>query len=101
MKGVRAVSLCHHWRDQLVALEKGIISLERQRSQFRPAGEIKPAPRYTTAAGVGDYEPPAEVHRPIATTSVGEPLTVTVKVRDSSGVKWVRLRFRSVNPHLD
>jgi hypothetical protein len=97
--GVRGASLCGHWKDELGALEKGLSSLERQRSEFRPAEEIKPAARYTTATGVGDYEPPAVVHRPVTTGSVGKPLTVTADVRDPSGVKWVRLRYRSVNQH--
>ncbi len=101
MMGVRGASLCGHWKDELTALEKGLISLERQRSEFRPSGEIKHAPRYTTAAAAGDHEPPAVVHRPMTTASVGKPLTVTAEVRDPSGVKWVRLRYRSVNQHQD
>ena len=37
----------------------------------------------------------------MTTASVGKPLSVTVEVRDPSGVKWVRLRYRSVNQHQD
>ena len=60
---------------------------------------MKPAPRYTSAAG--DHEPPMVVHRPVTTASVSEPLAVTAEVSDPSGVKWVRLRYRSVNQHQD
>lgn len=101
LMGVRGASLCGHWKDELIALEKGLSSLERQRSEFRPAGEIKTAPRYTTAVTVGDHESPSVVHRPVTTGSVGKPLTITAEVRDPSGVKWVRLRYRSVNQHQD
>ena len=31
----------------------------------------------------------------------GKPLVITALVRDPSGVKWVRLRYRSVNQHQD
>ncbi|MDA1273985.1 MAG: hypothetical protein O2960_08025 [Verrucomicrobia bacterium] len=74
---------------------------ERQRVEFRPAGEIKPAPLYTTAASDGDQEAPTVVHRAVTTAPLGKPLTITAEVRDPSGVKWVRLRYRSVNQHQD
>jgi hypothetical protein len=99
--GVRGASLCGHWKDELTALEKGLSSLERQRSEFRPAGEIKTAPRYTTAVTGGDHESPSIVHQRVLIASAGKPLTITAEVRDASGVKWVRLRYRSVNQHQD
>jgi hypothetical protein len=37
----------------------------------------------------------------VTTALVGKPLTITAEVRDPSGVKWVRLRYRSVNQHQD
>ena len=101
MMGVRGASLCGHWKDELAALEKGLVSLERQRTEFRSANEIKPAPRYTPAASVGDHEAPAVVHRAVTTAPLGKSLTITAEVRDPSGVKWVRLRYRSVNQHQD
>jgi hypothetical protein len=82
-----------------------LIALERAQftgaaaNEFHPTGEMKPAPRYTSAAG--DHEPPMVVHRPVTTASVSEPLAVTAEVSDPSGVKWVRLRYRSVNQHQD
>jgi hypothetical protein len=32
---------------------------------------------------------------------VGKPVTITAMVSAPSGVKWVRLRYRSVNQHQD
>ena len=41
------------------------------------------------------------VHRPVTTAAAGKPLTVAAVVSDPSGVKWVRLRYRSVNQYED
>ncbi len=48
-----------------------------------------------------DNEPPTLTHERIATAPAGKPLTVTADVRDPSGVKWVRLRYRSVTQFDD
>ena len=48
-----------------------------------------------------DNDPPAVTHKAIATAPAGKPLTVAARVADPSGVRWVRLRYRSVNQHLD
>jgi hypothetical protein len=101
MMGVRGAGLCGHWRDELVALERGLAALERRRQGFRPAGAVKPAPRYRPASRDGDHEPPAVVHRPVVAAPAGKPLAITAEVRDPSGVKWVRLRYRGVNQKQD
>jgi hypothetical protein len=101
MMGVRGAGLCGHWRDELAALEKGLAALERRRQDFRPAGAVKPAPRYRPVAGDGDHEPPSVVHQPVVAAPAGRPLVITAEVRDPSGVKWVRLRYRGVNQHQD
>ena len=62
---------------------------------------MQPAPRYTTALASGDHEPPTLVHQPVVSAPVGKPITIAAEVRDPSGVKWVRLRYRSVNQYLD
>src|SRR5215471_6680105 len=46
MMGVRGAGLCGHWRDELAALEKGLLALERRRRELWPGGATKPAPRY-------------------------------------------------------
>lgn len=48
-----------------------------------------------------DNEPPIVSHTPIRECTLGKPLKISAKVRDSSGVKWVRLRYRGVNQHQD
>jgi len=63
-----------------------------------PAG----GPEAPVAVAVSaDREAPAVAHDPIASAPAGKPLTVAAEVRDPSGVKWVRLRYRAVNQTLD
>jgi len=58
---------------------------ERRRERYRPADETLPAIE----------------HKPITSAPAEKPLTVTARVTDPSGVKWVRLRYRSVNQYED
>jgi len=101
MMGVRGASLCGHWADELAALDKGLTVLERQRAELKPGAALGTAPRYPPTAASGDGMAPEVVHQPLATAILGQPLTITAKVRDSAGVKWVRIRYRSVNQHQD
>jgi hypothetical protein len=48
-----------------------------------------------------DDEPPIVSHIPVTECMPGKPLRITAEVKDSSGVKWVRLRYRGVNQHQD
>jgi hypothetical protein len=101
MMGVREASLCGHWKDELAALERGLAALERQRRELKATNEAMTAPRYRPFAGPGNGDAPVVVHQPVKTAPVGKPLTITAEVSDPSGVKWVRLRYRSVNQHED
>ena len=99
--GVRSAGLCGHWKDELILLEKGLGKLEEQRRGLTPAVGTAAAPRYTVAFGPGDHEPPAVIHQSITNAPVGKPLAIAAEVRDTSGVKWVHLRYRSVNQRQD
>jgi len=48
-----------------------------------------------------DNKPPLLKHKPVTSAQAGKPLTVTAEVSDPSGVKWVRLRYRSVSQYQD
>lgn len=48
-----------------------------------------------------DNKPPRFMHKPITDAPAEKPLTVTAEVSDPSGVKWVRLRYRSVSQYQD
>jgi len=48
-----------------------------------------------------DDEPPLLKHGHITSAASAKPLKVTVNVSDPSRIKWVRLRYRSVNQYQD
>jgi hypothetical protein len=48
-----------------------------------------------------DNAPPTVTHTPITIADAGKPLTITARVQDPSGVRWVRVRYRSVNQFKD
>jgi len=48
-----------------------------------------------------DDQPPLVQHAPITSADAEKPLAVTATVHDPSGVKWVRLRYRSVTQRED
>jgi hypothetical protein len=102
MMGVCVADLCGHWKDELVALEKGLASLEEKRQGFTVEGgtvntaAMKTVPRYQSSNV--NYDKLFRVtHVPVTSVPVGKPLTVSAKVSAPAGIKWVRLRGRSVN----
>ncbi len=101
MMGVRGANLCGHWRDELAALEKGLATLQRQQGEWKPSPPLKPAPRFQPAAIIGDGTGPEVIHAPVTAARAGQPIPMTAEVRAPAGVKWVRLRYRSVNQQQD
>jgi hypothetical protein len=101
MMGVRGASLCGHWKDELAALEAGVGALERQRRELKTTNEARTAPQYQPVAATGGLPAPVVVHQPVTTAPAGKPLTITAEVTAPSGIKWVHLRYRSVNQHED
>jgi hypothetical protein len=101
MMGVRGADLCGHWRDELALLEKGLIALETQRRDLKPESKLRTAPHYPLATTTTETEPPTVVHQRVQNSPAREPLALTAEVRAPGGVKWVRLRYRSVNQHDD
>jgi hypothetical protein len=101
MMGVRDRDLSGHWKDELVPMQKSLDTLASKRKNFQAKGAIKKAPLYR-AATVTSYGKQFSIsHQPIMSAPVGQPITLKVKVNAPSGLKWIRLRYRSVNQHLD
>jgi hypothetical protein len=48
-----------------------------------------------------DNEAPQVMHEHVTRAKPGVPLTITAQVSDAAGVKWVRLRYRSVTQFED
>lgn len=99
MMGVRGANLCGHWKDELAALEKGLAALEQQQRDLKPTVQTKPAPRFSLMAGEGAG--PTVIHQAVVAAPANKPLTITAEVRAPAGVKWVHLRYRSVNQRQD
>ena len=97
MMGRRSAGLSGHWKDELAELKKGLADLRRRHAAMAPKERERPP------AGIAptDFDPPAVSHERIAAAPAEKPLTVTATVRDPSGVKWVRLRYRIMNQTKD
>lgn len=106
MLGVCVADLCGHWKDELAALEKGLVSLEQKRQSFRIEAVSSKTPaktlsRYQFLSNEDDDKLFQFTHVPVISIPAGRPLTVNVQVSAPAGVKWVRLRYRSVNQDLE
>ena len=64
------------------------------------AGRSAAAPR-TAVTVTTDDDPPEVIHEPLTTAPAARPLTISATVRDPSGIRWVRLRYRSVTQFED
>jgi len=97
MMGVRGADLCGHWKDELISLEKGIAGLEQKRVSFTTENKVTKAPLYKIAT-CSDWNDKFHIyHQPINSNPADKPLKVVIKVSNKSGIKWVRLCYRSVN----
>jgi len=101
MMGVRNADLCGHWKDEFVSLEKGLADLEQKRASFKSDGNEKKAPHYKVAVNSDWSKRFQIIHQPVLTNPTGQSLKIGVKVTTPSGVKWVRLNYRSVNQDVE
>jgi hypothetical protein len=107
--GLPSAGLSGHWKDELAALRKGLEALRRERATLSPADSAgkqgtwrkNAAAKSPGQAAPADNGAPAIVHTPITSAPAGKPLTVAARVTDPSGVKWVHLKYRSVNQYED
>jgi hypothetical protein len=99
--GNRNNDLCGHWKDELITLEKGLESLEKRREDFKAEGIVKSAPKYKVAANSNNDMLFKINHQPVSSTAVNKPITISVEVTASAGVKWVHLLYRSVNQDME
>jgi hypothetical protein len=68
-----------------------------RRVTYPRGGESQPLGVTVTA----DDTAPEVRHTPVTRAEAGKPLTVTARVRDPSGVRWVRVLYRAVNQYKD
>ena len=101
MMGVRGADLCGHWKDELTALDRDLAGLQSRRSGLKPNADAVRAPRFPPPTVAEEDPGPRVTHPPVTAAPVGRPIEITADVRDPAGVKWVRLRYRSVNQQQD
>lgn len=101
MMGVRMADLCGHWRDELIALEKGLAGLEKKRADFRAEGNIRSAPKYKVATASDNDNLFKITHGRVVNAPANKPITISLTVTASAGVKWVHLLYRSVNQDVE
>lgn len=92
MMGLREADLCGHWKDGLTALEKDLATLHTARNSLKENKET--GVHYTLSSNQKNF---TVMHQPLTGIALGKPATVSVKVEAPAGVKWVRLKYRSVN----
>jgi hypothetical protein len=98
--GLRSAGLSGSWSDELAALKKGLAALERERQDFKLADGVVVTPIPARKNSV-DQEAPTLRFEAVTNAPANQPLSITAKVSDPSGVKWVRLRYRSVTQYQD
>jgi hypothetical protein len=101
MMGVCNADLCGHWKDELIALEKGLATLQQKRSNFKSEAVVKSAVHYKAASNSNNSELFHITHKPVTQALVGKPITINVKISATAGIKSVQLRYRNVNQELD
>src|SRR5690625_4124654 len=99
--GVCTLDLCGHWRDELLALKEDLKNLEEEHQNYVPKESVTTAPTYEAASHTNFREKFEINHHPVRNHPVGRPLTVRLSINTPAGVKWVRLRHRSVSQEFE
>jgi len=108
MMGLRYVgfqNLIHrlsgHWKDELRYLEEGLKKLEQQRLNLKPESTPMNAPQYRFAENADNSYLFKIYHQPVVSAPTGKPITVSINVTASAGIKWVHLLYRNVNQDVE
>ncbi len=97
MMGARSRNLCGNWKDELAGLQKGLASLEQERKTASATTQPAPSNGFATYK----HASPIVTFQLVTIAAVGKPITITAKALAPSGIKWIHLRYRSVNQYLD
>lgn len=94
MMGLREADLCGHWKDGLTALEKDMETLHAARNNLKDNKTASAEVHYALLSRPKNF---TVIHQPLTSLTLGRPVEISVKVQAPAGVKWVRLKYRSVN----
>jgi len=93
--------LSGHWKDELGYLESGMEQLQAQRRNLKDTGRERTAPDYKAASDI-NYQALFEIqHQAVKNAPLAQAIKIGVSIKTPAGVRWVRLRYRAVNQHLD
>ena len=93
--------LSGHWKDELGYLEGGLERLQAQRKSLKDTGQDRTAPAYIDAPDI-NYQALFKIqHQAVRTAPPGQAIQISASIKAPAGVRWVRLRYRSVNQYLD
>jgi hypothetical protein len=90
-----------HWKDELGYLEKGLENLELKKAALKTVSSGVPAPIFLITPDVMDDKFFKISHTPVTTSKFNEPIKVSINITTPAGIKWVSLRYRSVNQTQD
>ncbi len=93
--------LSGHWTDELNYLKKGLAHLKTERSAFGKTNDPRTAPFYKVAPNNPASDWFEILHQPIVSALANQPINIKANIKAPGGIKWVNLRYRSVNQHLD
>jgi hypothetical protein len=93
--------LSGHWSDELNYLERGLENLQTERDTFGHKNKTRMAPSVRDASRIITADLFEIQHQPIRSAPGNQPIPIVASVKAAAGVKWVKLRYRSVNQHLD
>jgi len=93
--------LSGHWKEELGYLKEEFEELKAERSAPKDNRAERSTPEYMVASGVKYQELFQIQHQALKSSPVGHDMKVSATINASAGIKWVRLRYRSVNQKLD
>ncbi|MGW8315406.1 MAG: hypothetical protein ACWGNV_07385 [Bacteroidales bacterium] len=93
--------LSGHWKDELDILEDGLEQLKTRRSTLNETAGERTSPAYTDAPDIPSGVLFQIEHEPITHAPAGEDILIRAAINATNGIRWVRLRYRAVNQHLD
>jgi hypothetical protein len=99
--GVSVADLCGHWKDELVTLENGLTKLIQLRQNADPKAMTAKAPAYPLDPVTSFDSLFTVISQTPENLPAGKPISIRVRIRARSGVKWVRLYYRAVNQQLE
>ncbi|MEO8885965.1 MAG: hypothetical protein ABI367_07870 [Mucilaginibacter sp.] len=90
-----------NWKTELASLKTDLKALEDKRNNIKPGSLAKPAPHYKPATVTYNGQFFKIDHTPVISSKAGNAIKLTAKITGDAGIKWARIRYRSVDQYED